>query len=860
MSLRQIGPPLSVEVRAMVSVLARGYRKVRFPIAMIRDCFAPLIFACLVFPSAFATGAGQSNIPCQGTVISPTDDIVGIINNGKQGQTFCIEGEHRISQTIQIRSGQSLIGTTSDSRISGAVVLSPWQATTTPGVYFYNGPYAQSKPHQQMQYDQGGQNICYWVSTYLDDIFFRTDPTNDQRIMRVLSQAEVDPTQSITTQGQAVTAGEAGRFFFDYTNHVIYVSLPGNQDPNTATVDLAISLNNPNGDSVLYGPGQTNVTLQNLFIEKSMNYGIYAGMGWTLKDMTVRFIHNTGIYGMRGTATQPATIDHSLLTNVGKLALNAALSANLTITNSEMSWNNIANFLSTDGATGSGVCKGYTDAGAFHIYDEIGTQKQPAVVINNVWSHDNIADGLWSDGGTQYTQITNSTFNGNERFGYFHEISCQVLFTGNTVYSNGYPLKNTDIPLGGGGVDVSDSNYGTFSSNLIYGNDAGFAFHLSLQSQHADMLSNPCLGANGDGDTSNTLKYNTVSSNAIYSCSTHSPIGKVWGPGGPLNSLNNQYQSNSYHFPDATSNWFTDATEADQSISEDWSAWQQGDHDTKGSLTAGCTYVPDEQVTTTTTLSLAPISVTAKSIGPVVVTAAVKAANGSGLSSGTVSFFNGTNQVGSATLNNGIATFNYNPSLLVAGAYSITATYIQNGSFDSSTSAPQTLTVQDFQIAANPATVTVSAPGGSGTTTLSLTPLDGFSQTPTYSCTGLPSGATCTFTPTSATAVKLTIQTTAPAAQNKNTARLLYAFLLPGLLGTIVVVGARKPRLRGMRLIALITLLTVSTLGMTACAGLANASHTNQATQPSSSSVTVTAATTGTSPLSHSVVVTLNVQ
>src|SRR5208282_1346706 len=172
---------------------------------------------------------------CQGTVISPSDDIVSIINAGKDGQTFCIEGEHRITSTIHVKSGQSLIGTTTDSRISGAVVLSSWQPTSTQGVYYYDGAYANTQPHQQMQFS-AGFNVCYWVTTYLDDLFFRTGANNDQRIMRVLSQTEVDPTQQVTTPEQAVTAGEAGRFFFDYTNHIIYVSLPNNQDPNTVTV------------------------------------------------------------------------------------------------------------------------------------------------------------------------------------------------------------------------------------------------------------------------------------------------------------------------------------------------------------------------------------------------------------------------------------------------------------------------------------------------------------------------------------------------------------------------------------------------------------------------------------------------
>ena len=554
-----------------------------------RKCLAVLVSIFIALPVAFATGAGKSGVPCQGTVITPSDDIVSIINNGKQDQTFCIEGEHRITATIYVKSGQSLIGTTTNSRISGAVTLSPWQPTSTSGVYYYDGSYADTQPHQQEQFNNQGGNVCYWVTTYLDDLFFRTGANNDQRIMRVLSASEVDPTQPVTTPGQAVTAGEAGRFFFDYTNHRIYVSLPNNRDPNTATVDLAISFNDPKGDSLIFGVGQDNVTLQNLFVEKGMGYGVDAGTGWTLKDMTVRLVHNVGVNNLVGTVSQPATMDDTLLTNNGRLGMSSAwVVTDLMISNSEMSWNNIANFRETDGAVGSGVCKGFKDAGAFHIYADIGTKSQPAVTINNLWSHDNIGDGLWSDSGTQYTQITNSTFSGNERFGYLHEISCQILFSGNTVYSNGYPLKNTDTL--GGGIDVSDSNYGTFSSNLIYGNDAGFAFHLTLQTDHSHMLSNPCLGATNDNDTSHSLKYNQVSNNSVYSCSAYSSIGKVWGAGGSLNSRGDQYQSNQYHLPDATSDWFSDANHNDKYLSLDWHAWQQGNHDTQGTLTAGCEY------------------------------------------------------------------------------------------------------------------------------------------------------------------------------------------------------------------------------------------------------------------------------
>jgi hypothetical protein len=574
----------------MPADFAAGAGQVKFLEKATRGFLVALLFALTVAPFAFATGAGKANIPCQGTIISPTDDIVSVINGGKPNQTFCIEGEHRITSSIQLRSGQSLIGTTTDSRISAAVVLTPWQPTSTQGVYYYDGAYAQIQPHQQDQFISGGANVCYSVTTYADDLFFRTNPSNDQRIMRVLSQNEVDPTQPIVTQGQAVTAGEAGRFFFDYVNQRIYVSLPNNQDPNTATVDLSLSLGNQDSNALLYGPGEGNITLQNLFIEKAMNYGVFSGNSWILKDMTIRFMHNVGLYNIFGSASQPATIDDTWFTNNGRFALNVAAAGSVIITNSELSWNNIANFRETDGQAGSGVCNGYYDAGAFHIYHLVGTQSQLAVTINTLWSHNNIGDGLWSDGGTQYTQITNSLFNDNERFGYVHEISCQILFSGNTVRHNGYPLKNSDIT--GGGVEVSDSNYATFSSNLFFGNDGpnsvGFSFHLTLQKVHPQMDSNTCLGASNSRDTHNALKHNQVLANTIYACSGQAAIGKVWGAGGSLNSRGNQYQSNNYHLADSTSNWFADSDNNAHYLPQDWTTWQQGSHDTLGTLTIGC--------------------------------------------------------------------------------------------------------------------------------------------------------------------------------------------------------------------------------------------------------------------------------
>jgi len=219
-------------------------------------------------------------------------------------------------------------------------------------------------------------------------------------------------------------------------------------------------------------------------------------------------------------------------------------------------------------------------------------------------------------------------------------------------------------------------------------------------------------------------------------------------------------------------------------------------------------------------------------------------------------------KLGTVTVNSsGVATLI--SSTLAGASYSVTATYGGDTNFSGSTSSTVPYSVQDFKI--KPTTVSVPAPGKSGTTTLTITPLGGFFQTLSYSCTsGLPSEATCSFTAVSATSETLTIATMAPSARLDKTPLgrsrgLFYAVLLPGFLGLVVSAGNRKRRLRAVRLLGLMAVLALSTLWMPACGG-GNSTVSNPGTPTGTSSVVVTATTGGTSALSHTVTVTLTVQ
>jgi uncharacterized repeat protein (TIGR03803 family)/YVTN family beta-propeller protein len=94
-----------------------------------------------------------------------------------------------------------------------------------------------------------------------------------------------------------------------------------------------------------------------------------------------------------------------------------------------------------------------------------------------------------------------------------------------------------------------------------------------------------------------------------------------------------------------------------------------------------------------TSLSLAPSSIPAGSVGPVVMSATVAPVSGSGTPTGTVAYFNGSTQVGTGTLSGGVANLSFNPSSLAPGLYSITAVYGGDNAFAGSTSQPQTLSI-----------------------------------------------------------------------------------------------------------------------------------------------------------------------
>ena len=147
---------------------------------------------------------------------------------------------------------------------------------------------------------------------------------------------------------------------------------------------------------------------------------------------------------------------------------------------------------------------------------------------------------------------------------------------------------------------------------------------------------------------------------------------------------------------------------------------------------------------TKTTLSLS--STQNGSTGLYTFTAKVAPQSGSGTPTGTVSFYNGTVNLGTSTLTSQ-GTAALSTSSLPSGQYSMIAEYEGDTVFGASISAPLIVAIGDnqtgdFQLS-GPASVAITL-GSNTVVNLSITPVSGFSGAVNLTCRDLSTGYTCT--------------------------------------------------------------------------------------------------------------------
>jgi len=224
----------------------------------------------------------------------------------------------------------------------------------------------------------------------------------------------------------------------------------------------------------------------------------------------------------------------------------------------------------------------------------------------------------------------------------------------------------------------------------------------------------------------------------------------------------------------------------------------------------------------------------------------------SGTPTGTVTFYDGSTALGApAAVSGGAATLAL--SSLTAANHTITAVYSGDSTFDGSKSNAVAQVVTDFTEAAttlSPASITA---GGTATSTITLTAVNGFNSAVALTCAVSPTpteAPTCQFssnsvTPTSGGATStLTIMTTgptamlAPAATKRQMFYGVWLFLPAILLSTAGLSSEKRRRLLGGPFIAL---AIGGCLFLASCSS--SSSHTGNSGTPSGQyTVTVTAA------------------
>jgi hypothetical protein len=256
-------------------------------------------------------------------------------------------------------------------------------------------------------------------------------------------------------------------------------------------------------------------------------------------------------------------------------------------------------------------------------------------------------------------------------------------------------------------------------------------------------------------------------------------------------------------------------------------------------------YAPSTSATTSITVSAEPSATTVSVLtantsgtfgsftsGPfgsfVYLRADVAGQSGYGIPTGTVTFSDSFGAIpggGSYILNgqgntatpHGILTFD-------AGTHMISASYGGDASFNaSSTTVSQSFTITPGFFASMASTtpnVIISAPGGSSQTSAVVEYSSRYSGTIGLTCSGAPSEATCTITPssvkatgtagsTTASVVITTQAATTTGLRQRHGRRYFLAITGAGLLFSLVLINGKQPRIRVMGLLLLLTLVVV---------------------------------------------------
>ncbi len=265
------------------------------------------------------------------------------------------------------------------------------------------------------------------------------------------------------------------------------------------------------------------------------------------------------------------------------------------------------------------------------------------------------------------------------------------------------------------------------------------------------------------------------------------------------------------------------------------------------------------KLATTSTMTVSPTTILAGQ--SITFNASVQGSGGT--PTGTLGIMEDTVNIVSATLVSGAASIS--TTYLSAGTHNMTAYYVGDPTFAPSTSAPTQVNVQDYSIALTSSTLSVTA-GQSVSTTLTATPLAGFTGTVTYSCAlpTLMTGASCSAASVSlngsgAQSPTLIVTTQAASSREKTSkSERMMAGITFLLCACLSVPCTWRNRRRGHTLSALLLVIcAILAMGMSSCGGGGSSTTSNPGTPTGSYYATLNSTSNGET---HSLSLTINVQ
>ncbi|MGD0911434.1 MAG: chitobiase/beta-hexosaminidase C-terminal domain-containing protein [Terracidiphilus sp.] len=164
------------------------------------------------------------------------------------------------------------------------------------------------------------------------------------------------------------------------------------------------------------------------------------------------------------------------------------------------------------------------------------------------------------------------------------------------------------------------------------------------------------------------------------------------------------------------------------------------------------------------------------------------------------------------------------------------------------------LPAPSFTIGVSPASLTIQS-SSQGTTTVTVTPTNGFNSAVSFACSGLPSGVSCSFSPAQVTPAGSAVSTQLTIAAGSTVGAVQHPFapFVPetALAATIFLLGWKRKSLIWTVLIVMATFAGFATAS--GCGG----GSVGQSTQPIQATVTVTA-TSGTLSQTGTIALTVN--